>query len=98
MLRRHGVTRGELKVLKQVSLLQHVSSPKHFLFVLNAIRQAGGCGEWPARSFPPVDKLVQVAFASAIDSMVGVGLMVWIAGGYTLRHHARRGRTGTLSG
>ena len=41
LLRRHGVTPAELKVLKQVSLLEHVSSPKHFLFVLNAIRQAG---------------------------------------------------------
>jgi len=41
ILRRHGVTRGELKVLKEVSLLEHVSSPRHFLFVLNAIRQAG---------------------------------------------------------
>jgi transcriptional regulator with XRE-family HTH domain len=41
MLRRYGVTRGELKVLKEVSLLEHVSSPRHFLFVLNAIRQAG---------------------------------------------------------
>jgi hypothetical protein len=41
LLRRHGVTRGELKVLKQVSLLEDVSSPKHFIFVLNAIRQAG---------------------------------------------------------
>lgn len=41
MLRRYGITRGELKVLKEVSLLQHVSSPRHFLFVLNAIRQAG---------------------------------------------------------
>jgi transcriptional regulator with XRE-family HTH domain len=40
-LRRHGVTRGELKVLKQVSLLEDVSSPKHFIFVLYAIRQAG---------------------------------------------------------
>jgi transcriptional regulator with XRE-family HTH domain len=41
MLKRHGITRGELQVLKEVSLLQHVSSPRHFLFVLNAIRQAG---------------------------------------------------------
>jgi transcriptional regulator with XRE-family HTH domain len=41
MLKRHGITRGELKVLKEVSLLEHVSSPRHFLFVLNAIRQAG---------------------------------------------------------
>ena len=41
LLRRHGVTPAELRVLKQVSLLEHVSSPKHFLFILNAIRQAG---------------------------------------------------------
>ena len=41
MLKRYGITRGELKVLKQVSLLQNVCSAKHFLFVLNAIRQAG---------------------------------------------------------
>lgn len=41
VLKRYGVTRGELRVLKQVSLLEDVSSPKHFLFVLNAIRQAG---------------------------------------------------------
>jgi transcriptional regulator with XRE-family HTH domain len=41
MLRRYSVTRAELKVLKEVSLLEHVSSPRHFLFVLNAIRQAG---------------------------------------------------------
>lgn len=40
-LRRHNVTRGELRVLKQVSLLEHVSHPRHFMFVLNAIRQAG---------------------------------------------------------
>ena len=41
MLRRHNVTRAELKVLKQVSLLENVSFPRHFLFILNAIRQAG---------------------------------------------------------
>ncbi len=41
MIKHYGITRGELNVLKQVSLLQHVSSPRHFLFVLNAIRQAG---------------------------------------------------------
>jgi transcriptional regulator with XRE-family HTH domain len=41
MLRRHNVTRAELKVLKQVSLLENVSVPRHFLFILNAIRQAG---------------------------------------------------------
>jgi transcriptional regulator with XRE-family HTH domain len=40
-LRRHNVTRAELKVLKQVSLLEHVSHPRHFLFILNSIRQAG---------------------------------------------------------
>lgn len=40
-LRRHNVTKAELKVLKQVSLLENVSHPRHFLFVLNAIRQAG---------------------------------------------------------
>jgi transcriptional regulator with XRE-family HTH domain len=41
MLRRHNVTRAELKVLKQVSMLENVSFPRHFLFILNAIRQAG---------------------------------------------------------
>jgi hypothetical protein len=35
------VTRAELKVLKQVSMLENVSFPRHFLFILNAIRQAG---------------------------------------------------------
>jgi len=40
-LRRHNVTRAEIKVLKQVALLEHVSHPRHFLFILNAIRQAG---------------------------------------------------------
>jgi len=40
-LRRHNVTRAEIKVLKQVSLLEHVSHPRHFLFILNSIRQAG---------------------------------------------------------
>jgi transcriptional regulator with XRE-family HTH domain len=39
-LKRHGVTRAELRLLKQVSLLEHVSSPTHFLFILNSIRQA----------------------------------------------------------
>jgi transcriptional regulator with XRE-family HTH domain len=41
MLRRHSVSPTELRVLKQVSLLEHVSHPRHFLFVLNSIRQAG---------------------------------------------------------
>jgi len=40
-LRRHNVTRAELKILKQVALLEHVSHPRHFLFILNSIRQAG---------------------------------------------------------
>jgi transcriptional regulator with XRE-family HTH domain len=41
LLARYNVKPAELKVLKQVSLLEHVSSPRHFLFILNAIRQAG---------------------------------------------------------
>ncbi len=40
LLRRHKVTPAELKVLKQVSMLSTVSSPRHFFFILNAIRQA----------------------------------------------------------
>lgn len=40
LLLRHKVTPAELKVLKRVSLLEHVSDPRHFVFVLNAIRQA----------------------------------------------------------
>jgi transcriptional regulator with XRE-family HTH domain len=40
VLKRHRVTRAELRLLKQVSLLDHVSSPGHFLFILNSIRQA----------------------------------------------------------
>lgn len=40
LLIRHKVTPAELKVLKRVSLLEHVSDPRHFVFVLNAIRQA----------------------------------------------------------
>ncbi|MGH7778683.1 MAG: helix-turn-helix transcriptional regulator [Candidatus Binataceae bacterium] len=38
--RRYRITPGELKLLKQVSLLQVVSAPSHFLFILNSIRQA----------------------------------------------------------
>jgi transcriptional regulator with XRE-family HTH domain len=41
MLRRHNVSPAELRVLKQVSLLESISHPRHFLFVLNSIRQAG---------------------------------------------------------
>jgi transcriptional regulator with XRE-family HTH domain len=40
LLRRHHVTRDELKLLKQVSLLAPVSSSQHFVFVLTSIRQA----------------------------------------------------------
>ena len=40
LLSRHKVSRAELRILKQVSLLRRVSSPGHFIFVLNAIRQA----------------------------------------------------------
>jgi transcriptional regulator with XRE-family HTH domain len=39
--KRHRITPGELKVLKQVSLLEHVNYPSHFIFILNSIRQAG---------------------------------------------------------
>ncbi len=37
---RHDVTPAEMRVLKQVSTLGRVSSPRHFLFILNSIRQA----------------------------------------------------------
>jgi transcriptional regulator with XRE-family HTH domain len=40
LLRRHHVTRAELNVLKQASLLEEISHPGHFVFILNAIRQA----------------------------------------------------------
>jgi transcriptional regulator with XRE-family HTH domain len=40
LLRRHAVTQGELKILKQVSMLEQVAHPGHFIFILNAIRQA----------------------------------------------------------
>ncbi len=36
----HAITRGELKVLKQVAMLGRIAHPGHFLFILNAIRQA----------------------------------------------------------
>ena len=38
--RRYEVTTAELRVLSRVKLLGHVSCPSHFMFVLNAIRQA----------------------------------------------------------
>jgi transcriptional regulator with XRE-family HTH domain len=40
LLRRHNITRAELRVLKQVSLLERVACPRNFLFILNAIRQS----------------------------------------------------------
>jgi transcriptional regulator with XRE-family HTH domain len=40
LLRRHAITKGELKILKQVSMLENVAHPGHFIFILNAIRQA----------------------------------------------------------
>jgi transcriptional regulator with XRE-family HTH domain len=44
LLRRHRVTPGELKVLKQVDGLGPVSDPRNFLFVLNSIRMASNDG------------------------------------------------------
>jgi transcriptional regulator with XRE-family HTH domain len=40
LIRRHAITPGELKILKQVAMLEHVAHPGHFVFILNAIRQA----------------------------------------------------------
>ena len=40
LLKRHAVTKDELKILKQVSALVDVAHPGHFIFILNAIRQA----------------------------------------------------------
>ena len=40
LLARHNVTPQELKVLSQVNLLGKVTAPRHFLFILNAIRQS----------------------------------------------------------
>jgi len=40
LLSRHAVTPAELKVLKQVLMLEQVAHPGHFIFILNAIRQA----------------------------------------------------------
>ena len=39
-LRRHAITKGELRILKQVAMLEQVAHPGHFIFILNAIRQA----------------------------------------------------------
>jgi transcriptional regulator with XRE-family HTH domain len=40
LLARHNVKPRELKVLSQVNLLGKITAPRHFLFILNAIRQA----------------------------------------------------------
>ena len=40
LLRRHAISKGELKILKQVAMLEQVAHPGHFIFILNAIRQA----------------------------------------------------------
>ena len=40
LLRRHAVMPGEIKMLKNVAMLSHVAHPGHFIFILNAIRQA----------------------------------------------------------
>lgn len=40
MLARHQVKPDELKVLSQVNLLGKIAAPRHFFFILNAIRQA----------------------------------------------------------
>ena len=40
LLKRHAITKGELKILKQVAMLETVAHPGHFIFILNAIRQA----------------------------------------------------------
>ncbi len=40
LLRRHAITKGELKILKQVAVLETVAHAGHFIFILNAIRQA----------------------------------------------------------
>jgi transcriptional regulator with XRE-family HTH domain len=40
LLKRHGISPAELKMLKQVSMLSHVAHPGHFIFILTVIRQA----------------------------------------------------------
>ena len=41
LLKRHNISRAELRVLKQVTLLGNISNPRNFLFILNSIRLAG---------------------------------------------------------
>lgn len=40
LLSQHHVKPRELKVLSQVNMLGKITAPRHFLFILNAIRQA----------------------------------------------------------
>lgn len=40
LLARHSVKPRELQVLSHINLLGEVSAPRHFLFILNSIRQA----------------------------------------------------------
>jgi transcriptional regulator with XRE-family HTH domain len=40
LLARHGVKPRELRVLSHINLLGEVAAPRHFLFILNSIRQA----------------------------------------------------------
>jgi transcriptional regulator with XRE-family HTH domain len=40
VIARYHIKPGEMRILKQVNMLGRVSSPRHFLFILNSIRQA----------------------------------------------------------
>jgi transcriptional regulator with XRE-family HTH domain len=40
LLKHHAITKGELRILKQVATLEQVARPGDFIFILNAIRQA----------------------------------------------------------
>ncbi len=49
LLARHQVKPSELKVLSQVNLLGRITTPREFVFILNAIRQAVEGEEPPVR-------------------------------------------------
>jgi hypothetical protein len=40
LIKGHAISPTELKMLKQVSMLNHVAHPGHFIFILNPLRQA----------------------------------------------------------
>lgn len=40
LLKRHQVNQQELRVLSHVNMLGKIAAPRHYLFILNAIRQA----------------------------------------------------------